>query len=172
MDTENRGQHSAAPSALGYFYQCRYALLDSLLRLPEGDRFCISIETLDDVVFERDGSATEVLQTKHHINTQARLTDASPDLWKTLRIWINGWSDGSIPRDTKFFLITTALCSEGTAASYLRPNDRDEKKAIERLKSTALSSKTEANASSYEAFRAFGDKELELLISSITIFDA
>ena len=48
MTGHNRGQYSAAPSALGYFYQCRFALLEALRRLPEGERVCIGIETLAD----------------------------------------------------------------------------------------------------------------------------
>ena len=80
MSTSKRGQYSAASSALGYFYQVRYALLDALRRLPEGERFCVGIETLDDVVFEKDGTGADVLQTKHHINAHANLTDASSDL--------------------------------------------------------------------------------------------
>ena len=126
VSTGERGQYSAASSSLGYFYQCRYALLEALRRLPEGDPIYIGIETLDDVVFQTGGAAVEILQTKHHINAHASLTNASPDLWKTLRIWIEGQSAGTIPLDAQFFLITTAVCSDGTAAAYLRPSDRDE----------------------------------------------
>ena len=172
MNTENRGQYSAAPAALGYFYQCRYALLEALRRLPVGDRVCIGIETLDDVVFETDGSAVEILQTKHHINEHATLTDASPDLWKTLRIWIEGRSDGSIPQDAKFFLITTALCSDGTAAAYLRPDDRDEKKAIERLAATVSSSTSETNAPAYQAFKELDGDARAILMKAVTVLDA
>lgn len=111
MSVEERGRYSAAPSVLGYFYQCRYALFDALCRLREGESFCVSIETLDDVVFEMDGSAIRVLQTKHHIKAQPNLTDSSADLWKTLRIWIEGQVNGSIPSNAKFFLITTAICN-------------------------------------------------------------
>ena len=46
MTGHNRGQSSAAPSVLGYFYQCRYALLEALRRLSEGERICIGVETL------------------------------------------------------------------------------------------------------------------------------
>ena len=121
--------------------------------MPEGDRICIGIETLDDVVFQADGSAVEVLQTKHHINAHASLADASPDLWKTLRIWIEGQAAGSIPQDAQFFLITTAVCSDGTAAAYLRPRDRDQAKALERLAATASTSTSETNAPAYQCFQ-------------------
>lgn len=171
MSTGERGQYSAASSSLGYFYQCRYALLEALRRLPEGDRICIGIETLDDVVFQADGSAVEVLQTKHHINAHASLADASPELWKTLRIWIEGQVAGSIPRDAQFFLITTAVCSDGTAAAYLRPGDRDQAKALERLAATASTSTSETNAPAYRAFSLLNDEGRALLMKSITVLD-
>lgn len=172
MSKEERGQYSAASSALGYFYQCRYALLEALRRLPEGARVCIGIETLDDVVFETDGSALDVLQTKHHINAHANLTDASPDLWKTLRIWIEGQIDGTIPQDAQFFLITTALCGDGTAAAYLRPNGRDVNKALKNLAATASTSTSETNAPAYQAFSSLNYDARAHLMKSVTVLDA
>lgn len=171
MSTRERGQYSAASSSLGYFYQCRYALLEALRRLPEGERICIRIETLDDVVFQRDGSAVELLQTKHHINAHASLTNASPDLWKTLRIWIEGQSDGTIPQDAQLFLITTAVCSDGTAAAYLRSSARDERKALEHLAATASTSTSETNAPGYQAFISLNDEGRTHLIKSVKVLD-
>ncbi len=139
--------------------------------MSEGNPISISIETLDDVVFETDDSAVEVLQTKHHINAHANLTDASPDLWKTLRIWIEGQSDGNIPQDARFFLITTAVCNNGTAAAYLRPGVRDEKKALERLAAAASTSTSETNSPAYRAFRSLKAEDRELLVTSITVLD-
>lgn len=37
----------------------------------------IAIEKLDDVSFEEDGSALELLQTKHHLKKSGDLTDGS-----------------------------------------------------------------------------------------------
>jgi len=167
----DRRQYSAAPAALGYFYQCRYALLEALRRLPEGERICVGIETLDDVVFETDGSAVDVLQTKHHINAEATLTDASPDLWKTLRIWIEGQADGTIPLDAEFFMVTTAVCPDGTAAAYLRPEGRDEKKALERLVATASTSTSDTNAPAYQAFSLLDDSGRLRLMKAVQVLD-
>ena len=82
---------SAADSALGYLYQVRVALLWALRRLKTDVDFVISLETLDDVTFEtKGGKPEELLQTKHHRNREATLTDASEDLWKSLRVWFEG----------------------------------------------------------------------------------
>src|SRR5216684_2393660 len=91
MTDSGSSQFSAADSALGYLYQVRIALLFSLRHAKETD-FLVSLETLDDVTFESTtGDPQELLQTKHHQKTAANLTDASPDLWKSLRVWIEAW---------------------------------------------------------------------------------
>jgi hypothetical protein len=166
-----RGQFSAESSSLGYFFQCRYALLEALQRLPSGERISISIETLDDVSFQTDGSPIEILQTKHHIRNPANLTDASPDLWKTLRIWIEGQASGSIPQDAQFFLITTAMCGDGTAAAYLRPHGRDEIKALGHLTATAATSTNRENAPAYSAFNSMSPEDRSLFMKAITVLD-
>src|SRR4051794_8121002 len=111
---------SAADPALGYLFQCRYALLGALRRLRHTDEFLISIETLDDVVFDLPGRPLEVIQTKHHLRHAANLSDASVELWKSLRIWCEGNRDGTIPPGTLHYLITTTGASPGSAAALLR----------------------------------------------------
>lgn len=172
MSNGERGPYSAAPSSLGYFYQCRYALLEALHRLSCGDCFYISIETLDDVVFEDDCGTVEILQTKHHINASTHLTDASPDLWKTLRIWVEGLTSGTIPADTCFVLITTSECSEGMASYYLRPQTRNEQKALEKLKATAMTSTNQTNSDGYQVFLGLDEESKNRFLESITILDS
>ncbi len=115
-DEVGRGEYSAVSSALGYFYQVRYALLEALRRLRTGYGFNVSIETLDDVVFDSSADPLEIFQLKHHINKAANLTDASPDLWKTLRIRCEASAADRIPAGTVFILITTASAGQGHAA--------------------------------------------------------
>jgi hypothetical protein len=141
MDANDRGAYSAAPSVLGYLYQVRYALLESLRRLRKGQEFIVSIETLDDVVFEQTGAAPELLQTKHHLKKTADLTDSSQDLWKTIRIWSEALATGRTSEETLFFLITTAQAADGHAAHYLKLGTfRAPETAMLRLNSTAESS--------------------------------
>ena len=69
---------AAVDATLGYLYQVRSALLWTLKRLKSEPDFLVGIETLDDVAFESGaGDPRELLQTKHHRNTTASLTDAS-----------------------------------------------------------------------------------------------
>ncbi len=172
MSMEN-SSFSAAPSAIGYLYQGRFALLDSLRRLRKGKSFLVSIESLDDVVFESEGEAFELLQTKHHLNVQANLTDASPDLWKTIRIWCEGKKGGSIPDDSTFFLITTASANAGSIGSYLQSGaSRDVQKAITRLGAVAESSTNKVNEPGYQAFRLLSPNQKLSLFGSVFIVDS
>jgi len=172
MTSNANNRFSANASALGYMFQCRYALLESLERLRKCEEFTVSIETLDDVVFEANGIPTELIQTKHQINRSADLTDASPDLWKTIRIWCEGLSDNTIPDGTMFFLITTAQAADGSAAFYLKAdNSRDINKGIERLASTAESSTNRSLQAAFRAFKKLSREQHNLLFRNVIIFD-
>lgn len=172
MDIAKRGQYSAAASALGYIYQVRYALLESLQRLRKGQDFIVAIETIDDVVFEQDGEAPELLQTKHHVNNLADLTDGSTDLWKTLRIWCEGIQADNVPSDTLYFLVTTAKTTDGNASHYLKPGEnRNPEKAMERLNSTANTSTNQRNALAYQAYRVLNEVQRKYLLRNAFVVD-
>ena len=160
---------SASDSALGYLYQVRVALLSSLERLGQDQKFALYLETLDDVVFERTGSALELLQLKHHCQRAANLTDASPDLWKTLRVWIDGRTKGSIPVDAQLFLITTSDVGVGSAASKLMVRERDEAEALKKLNQTAMTSTSDTNEPAYRLYRALSDAEKRDLLATVVI---
>ena len=94
--------HSAAQSAAGYLYQARLALAECLRYAYDDFSVEIAIEKLDDVSFEKDGTALELLQTKHHLKKAGDLSDGSVDLWKTLRVWAQAVkADPSLPGRTR-----------------------------------------------------------------------
>ena len=162
----------ATASMLGYLYQARYALLGAIRRLQTEPLFSIEIETLDDVVFHRKHSATEVLQTKHHLDKEANLTDASPDLWKTLRIWSETTLSGQLDRDVLLYLLTTARARPGSIAAYLRVGKgRDIACARERLDQVSSTSSSESNASAYSAYQALRPAEKRELLQRIVVLD-
>jgi len=140
---------SATDAALGYLYQVRLALLSSLQRLAKDEVFAVYLETLDDVVFEQDGSALELLQLKHHRERSANLTDASTDLWKSFRVWMEGRANGSIPEDARLYLITTSSIGGGSSASYLMLENRNEAEALKQLQATATTSTNQINEPAY-----------------------
>lgn len=170
--TDAPSPFSAADSALGYLYQVRVALLWSLRRLKLADDFLVSIETLDDVAFETTGGKPEaLLQTKHHRSRVAALTDASADLWKSLRVWFEGHAAGAIPLGTSLHLLTTGAAPAGSIASHLRAGGRDVGAALKALEATAQSSTSAANAPAYAAFLGAAATTRRALIETVVVVD-
>lgn len=173
MTTGSDSPFSAVDATLGYLYQVRSALLWALRRQKSESDFLVSVETLDDVTFETaGGNPTDLLQTKHHRKSSASLTDASPDLWKTLRIWFEGHASGQIPPTANLYLVTTSVALDGTAASRLRAKPRDLAAAQHALDATATSSTNQTNTSAYAAYlKATSDKRTAIL-NKVIIVDA
>lgn len=172
-DTADNNPFSAVDATLGYLYQVRSALLWALRRLKSESEFLVSVETLDDVTFETTGGeATDLLQTKHHLNGTANLTDASTDLWKSLRIWFEGSTSGQIPPNANLYLITTSIASDGTAASRLRATSRDISAAQQALDATASTSISTTNAKAYEAYLATSSDDRTAVLDRVTIIDS
>lgn len=165
-------QFSAADAALGYLYQVRVALVWALRRLKNDSHFAIALETLDDVTFESKGRPDELLQTKHHQTHAANLTDASPDLWKSLRVWCDAWAAASIPAGTTLYLLTTATAGADSAASRLRARDRDVESALAALLATAQTSSNKGNAAAYGAFLSLGTTDRRRMLDAIVVVDA
>ena len=161
----------ASASMLGYLFQARIALADSIRRLRYQGSFTVSIETLEDVVFESVGQATELLQTKHHVTRTARIADASADLWKTLRIWVDGLQNNKWGVDTIHYLATTATAGPETIAFLLREHGRDPARARDRLNQTAQSSQNVDNRVAYEAYLSLSPSERLSLVERIVILD-
>lgn len=172
MATATTNILGAADSAVGYLYQIRLALLLALPRLRATTEFEVSMEVIDDVAFETQGQPTEILQAKHHRSRSANLTDASPDLWKSLRIWIEGRRTGGIAAGSILNLMTTSSAGEGSAASKLRNQKRDVAAANTALETTARSSKTEDNAKAYAAFLSLKPSERLDLLGSVFVLDS
>lgn len=128
--------HGAASSAAGFHHQTQWALLELLRNGGTRPAGAISIELLDDVAWETVGTPTELLQLKHHLDGQGSLTDGSVDLWKTLAVWMDT-VDAVFADGPSLYLITTGVAPEGSAASFLREEDRDVQAAHDLLLSAA-----------------------------------
>jgi hypothetical protein len=169
--------HSAAQSAAGYLYQARFALSECLRFVNADSGIEVAIEKLDDVSFEKDGNAMELLQTKHHLKKSGDLTDKSPDLWKTLRVWSEvAKNDPSLPGRTRFILVTTASAPQKSAASFLYPvtkenSARNIDEAEKLLLAASASSDNKELEKAFEAFNALTPAMRKALIGSIEILD-
>lgn len=174
MTKDSKSQFSAVDPLIGYLYQIRTALLWSLQKLPSGADFLVSVETMDDVTFEtKGGTPQELVQTKHHRSRKATLTNASPDLWKSLRIWFEAAeTDQRVMKNTTLYLLTTARAPDGSAASYLKSAKRNVGAALSALETTAQSSENKANTSAYAAFSKAPRTRRRALLDAVIVIDA
>jgi hypothetical protein len=157
-------QFSAAPSALGYFYQCEVALLELLRR--DDPLLELSIELLDDVAFE--GEQTALFQAKYQV-TPGSLTDGSADLWKTLRVWSEGVKAHP---DALLVLVTTSKAQDGSIASLLRRSDgRDAATAHDKLVAYAKSRTSDTLREARQAFLGVDDDVRKDMVSRIVVSD-
>jgi hypothetical protein len=102
----------------------------------------ITVEVFDDVAWDQDGTPTELLQVKHHINRVRGLGDKDTDWWRTIHVWL----DTSDPADIAgpdLVMVTTQLAPDGSAAAALRPAARDAGLALQRLETAARDSRAE-----------------------------
>ena len=161
---------TAAPPALGYFYQARYALFLAISR--SDDDHVLSIEKFDDVAFEQGGTVTELLQLKHHVRP-GLLTDSSVDLWKTLRIWSVAIKQGTIqPSKVSLVIVTTASAQSDSVAACLRPGkERNCKLALEKLKQVVQASRNRELAPAFDAFRQLQEHEKGALVEAVYVVD-
>lgn len=159
---------SAAPQALGYLYQARVAL-SLLLQAPDEAR--IKVEALDDIELHNALAADSLalVQLKHH-TSPAALTDASPDLWKSLRVWAEqSASHAFVIDDIRMMLLTTAKVNPGSAASFLSETKRDIDQADALLMPVATTSTNKSLESCFTAFSGLPDAQRKSLLSKIYV---
>ena len=163
--------HQASEQMLGYLYQVRYALF--LLLNHDNPDFQISIEKFDDIAFSKDDIPKQLIQVKHHVQHHGNLSDASTDLWRTLKVWIDiintspGMLDG-----TEFLIITTSIAPKGSATYYLKNDDnRNTNDAYQQLKKVCKKSENKAHTTYYKAFLELDEKIAKKLIEQICIID-
>lgn len=163
--------HQASEQMLGYLYQVRCALA---LLLNNDNADCqISIEKFDDVAFGNDDIPTQLIQLKHHIQHQGNLTDASTDIWRTLKVWLDTISKSpDILNGTSFLIITTAAAPIDSAAFLLKSdNNRNPDLAYEKLKLVCSTSANQAHKSYYAAFMGVSENIVKQLIGQMYIID-
>ena len=172
-DVTNSVDHSAAGSLLGYLYQVEVALIE-LIKQSRGrgePRLSLSIERFDDVSFDVQGDPHEILQTKH-VSSKS-MSDASTDLWRTIKVWLD-LSEGAVEIDQVVFsLITTSNAPESSAAAYLRanPQERDVDKAERILERVAVDFGNKDHATYYEAYLRMDRAQRKRLLERVLILD-
>ncbi|WP_238538010.1 ABC-three component system protein [Paraburkholderia atlantica] len=136
------------------------------------DEFNVGLETLDDVVFESEGRPTDLLQAKHRLKRVAVLSDASPDIWKTFRIWLVARAAGQTDPATRLILVSTGVCVAGSAAYMLGDDDqRDEAGALALLITAAETSESQQNEEGCALFLALSDSDKRAFLRNVFVLD-
>lgn len=162
--------YSAQEPLIGYLYQCRLALLEALKRLKNDPDISIFIEGQDDICFHKKNGQSELIQVKHHTQKN-NLTSYSPDIWKTIKIWLEYFNKNITEENTVFYLVTTETCKQDSAAYFLRSETRDINIAENILLEISKISSNISNKESYEMFNALTAEQRISFLNRVYIFD-
>lgn len=162
--------HSATASVLGYLHQTRWGLLELLRSPATSPDQKLSLEMHDDVAWEVEGTPTELKQLKLHVKSVRKLTNASDDMWRTLRVWMDEGRPGD-PYGPILTLITNSTAGEGSAAALLRNNERDPAAALAILEETAAKSTAEVTSKARQRFLALSPAERATFVERIHVVD-
>jgi len=172
MGGTSTDKFSAGEQGLGYIYQARLALLH-LLQLPEDTS--IFLEKDDDLDFiDRDGAKS--LASLKHKAIDDRLTDLSPDFWKSVNIWMARYKrDDCASSNLQFFLLTTSTVSTDSFLARFLPDQPlasgDEATLTELADAALAKSTSKLIAPIAKAFNELSDSEKQDFLERILILD-
>lgn len=169
MTQSGKDKYSAGEQGLGYIYQPRLALL-KILELPEDSG--ILIEADDDLEFVGEGGERSLASLKHKAQGD-RLTDLATDFWKSLRIWLERYTNAkTVLSDLRFFLFTTGTVSDKSFLRYFQQQPPRIEESLIDLIETVMASST---AKIIQQIQPLYDKltldEKQDFFDRITIFD-
>lgn len=164
---------SAKAPTLGYMYQIRYGLYLLLSLSLEENNVKLLLESLDDIEI-RINDITQLNQAKYHVKNTTNLTDRSPDLWKTIRVWSEQITSGLIDiNNTIFSLITTQNISENSIIAKIKNQKEDDlDNVLLTLNTIADETNNKTNQKGYSAFKALCPAIQKRLIQKIRIVDS
>ena len=166
--TSPTSRHSAAGQALGYLHQCMWALIELGRRAPSEPEVEMRLECLDDIQFDTDGTPDELLQTKHHAGATGALSTMSPDLWRTINVWMDLFTGGNL----LLRMVTTQSIANDSPLRGLRAGgERDTESVAATLLEAATTSTNTATASWRQKFLNMEINARASLIERIVIDD-
>ena len=162
-------QFSAGDQALGYIYQFRYALLQTL-RLPE--KTVCYIEKDDDIDFSDPDEGRILASLKHKAPGDA-LTDLSPDFWKSVRIWLDFYLKNNISTESvSFYLFTTGTVVIGSLLEAFLPGATKDDTLPPRVRRTLAGSESKLIKKTTDLLATLPEEKWPDFFRRITIFDS
>lgn len=166
-----QGGHSAGGQALGYVFQCLWALVELGRRAVDSPDIELKLESLDDIEFDLDGAPTELLQTKHSVAPPTTLSPYSEELWRTLNVWID--NRPKVEDDVILRLVTVAVVPEDSPLVGLRAEGetRDVGLALDAITDAAKDANSTKTEPWREKFLKLRPDERHSLVSAIQLQD-
>ncbi len=162
-------QFSAGEQALGYLYQFRYALYQTL-RLPE--KTVCFIERDDDIDFS-DPDEGKILASLKHKAPGDALTDLSPDFWKSVRIWLDHYiKNNGATEAINFFLFTTGQVVVGSFLETFLPNKPKDRDLPNRVCQLLAGSESKLIKKTTDLLTSLPSELWHDFFSRITVFDS
>ena len=162
--------HSATASLLGYLHQTRWGLLELVRNIASAPDLTLTMEMHDDISWVDGATPIELKQLKLHAKTIGTLGDASVDLWRTIRVWLDAPRPGD-PFGPELVLVTNAYATQGSAAALLGSKDRNEVRALELLEAAARKSKNERTRVARDKFLGLSPADRTGLLGRIYVQD-
>lgn len=164
--------HSAPGQAAGYEYQRQLSLVLLAEALREDPKVAVRLEAIEDIdVISEIDSVSRSVQAKHHLDDYT-LTDRSPELWRTLRVWMDledALGNATLPN---LQLMTTSTAAPGTAVALLGPESRDVTAALSKLLSVAEEHGAEESRVIRRRFAELPESSQLKILHAATILDA
>jgi hypothetical protein len=166
--TDMTTEFSAAPQALGYYYQIRYGLF---LLVSQKEDVQLSIEKNDDLETKSPSDLNTLFQIKHHMGRKP-LTDTHKDLWKTILIWSTYIAEQRISiENTILTLVTNSPTTQNSIPWFLRPANRKCDAALERMRKVASTSNDKSLRNAFRKFESLTADDQRKLVEAIYVLD-
>lgn len=170
----NNTAHSAPGQAAGYEYQRQLALVLLAESMKADPQVAVRLEALEDIdVVSEDESVARNVQAKHHL-AEFTLTDRSPELWRTLNVWMGLLPDQAAERMPQLQLATTSVAADKDGVALLGPEarSRDIPEALRKLVAVAKEQGAEATRDIRRRFGELSEAMQLRLLQAATILDA
>jgi len=162
--------HAADLPQTGFDYQF-YCFIYFLFDSEQQD--VVSYETEDDIVINRN-QEKELIQVKHSVEKDSKLTNLDKDLWKTIYNWIEQWKEyeknnpDSFIKKHRLTLITNKVikCEFITKHKDYQNHDFTENDIRDYL--TSLNSETEDVQKGIDSLKSLDNADLKLFLLHFT----
>jgi hypothetical protein len=164
--------HSAAGPAAGYEQQRQLALVLLCEAYARDPAVRVRLEAIEDIDVVSDLVTIDArVQVKHHLADHT-LTDATPELWRTLTVWMDLEAHVRPEALPRLHLVTTSVVDPDSAAALLGPEGRRVEAALDRLVAAAESSDASGTRAARERFLDLGQARQLQLLQAITVLDS